>query len=56
MPFLARPDGCRLYHEMHGSADAEALVLLEGMGGDISGWRRNLPTLSGGLRVIGPAP
>ena len=50
MPFLLRPDGCRLYHELHGSPDAEAVVLLEGMGGDIPGWRRNIPTLSAELQ------
>ena len=50
MPFLERPDGCRLYHEVHGRG--EPLVLLEGLGGDIAGWRRNIPRLAGELRVI----
>lgn len=50
MPWLERPDGCRLYHELHG--DGPPLVLLEGMGGDLPGWRRNLPTLAGRLRVV----
>lgn len=52
MPFLTRPDGCRLYHEVHGPPDADVLVLLEGMGGDIPGWRRNIPTLAAELRVV----
>jgi pimeloyl-ACP methyl ester carboxylesterase len=52
VPFLTRPDGCRLYHELHGSPGADAIVLLEGMGGDIPGWRRNIPTLATELRVV----
>jgi 3-oxoadipate enol-lactonase len=52
VPVLVRPDGCRLYYEVHGSADAPPIVLLEGMGGDIPGWRRSIPTLSTELRVI----
>jgi pimeloyl-ACP methyl ester carboxylesterase len=50
MPFLERPDGCRLYYEIHG--DRSALILLEGMGGDIPGWRRNIPHLSAHHGVI----
>src|SRR5688572_32052322 len=41
-----RPDGVRLYHELHGSELAPPLILLEGMGGDIRGWRRNIPVLA----------
>ncbi len=52
MPVLTRPDGVRLYHELHGPADAQPLILLEGMGGDIPGWRRNIPVLARELRVI----
>jgi pimeloyl-ACP methyl ester carboxylesterase len=52
VPFLDRPDGARLYHEVHGRADGEPLVLLEGLGGDIGGWRRNLPRLAAELRVV----
>ena len=52
MPFLERPDGCRLYYERHGPDDGPSLVLLEGMGGDIPGWRRNIPDLAGRYRVI----
>jgi pimeloyl-ACP methyl ester carboxylesterase len=52
MPVLSRPDGVRIYHEVHGSDDSPPLILLEGMGGDIPGWRRNIPVLSRELRVI----
>jgi pimeloyl-ACP methyl ester carboxylesterase len=47
-----RPDGARLYHELHGDPKAEPLVLLEGMGGDIPGWRRNIPHLAEELFVV----
>lgn len=51
MPYLVRPDGCRLYHELHGPRGerpgaGSPLILLEGLGGDIPGWRRNIPRLS----------
>ena len=52
MPVLTRPDGVGLYHELHGPVDAPPLILLEGMGGDIPGWRRNIPVLAHALRVI----
>ena len=52
MPVLTRPDGVRLYYELHGPDDAPPLILLEGMGGDIPGWRRNIPELASELRVI----
>jgi pimeloyl-ACP methyl ester carboxylesterase len=52
MPYVERPDGCRLYFELHGPAEGTHLVLLEGLGGDIPGWRRNVPHLSQRYRVI----
>jgi pimeloyl-ACP methyl ester carboxylesterase len=54
MSFLHRPDGSRLYYEVHGPASAPSvpLVLLEGLGGDISGWWRNIPRLSERRTVI----
>ncbi len=54
MPYLTRPgpDGARLYHEEHGDPSHEAIVLLEGMGGDIPGWRRNVPHLAARLLVV----
>ncbi|MDP9300725.1 MAG: alpha/beta hydrolase [Actinomycetota bacterium] len=51
MPSLVRPDGCRLHYELAGDPGSQALVLLEGIGGDIAGWRRNIPTLATALRV-----
>ena len=44
MSFVEGPDGCRLYVETHG--EGSPLLLLEGMGGDLPGWRRNIPTLA----------
>ncbi|MBI2238104.1 MAG: alpha/beta fold hydrolase [Actinobacteria bacterium] len=52
MSELRRPDGCRLYYEAHGRPGAEPLVLLEGMGGDIPGWRRNIPHLAAELFAV----
>jgi 3-oxoadipate enol-lactonase len=52
MPVFTRPDGVRLFHELYGPEDAPPLILLEGMGGDVPGWRRNIPVLAGELRVI----
>lgn len=52
MAHLTRPDGCRLHFELHGPPDAPPLVLVEGMGGDIPGWRRNVPHLAAGHRLI----
>jgi 3-oxoadipate enol-lactonase len=52
MPWLSRPDGCRLYYELHGPPGGIPLVLLEGMGGDIPGWRRSIPRLAERRRVI----
>jgi pimeloyl-ACP methyl ester carboxylesterase len=50
VPFVDRPDGARLFYESHG--DGPPLLLLEGMGGDIPGWRRNVPTLATRHRVV----
>jgi pimeloyl-ACP methyl ester carboxylesterase len=52
MPYHVRPDGCRLYYEVHGRAHTPPILLLEGLGGDIPGWRRNLPRLSRRHRVV----
>ncbi|MBI4260091.1 MAG: alpha/beta fold hydrolase [Actinobacteria bacterium] len=51
MAWVERPDGCRLYLETHGDPSREPMVLLEGMGGDLPGWRRNLPRLAAELHV-----
>jgi pimeloyl-ACP methyl ester carboxylesterase len=52
VPSFERPDGCRLYFEEHGPKNGRVLVLLEGMGGDIPGWRRNIPRLAERRRVV----
>jgi pimeloyl-ACP methyl ester carboxylesterase len=52
MPFLQRSDGCRLYFEVYGPSEGATLFLLEGRGGDIPGWRRNIPRLSERFRVV----
>jgi 3-oxoadipate enol-lactonase len=50
--FVRRPDGVRLYYEVHGDPGREPLILLEGMGGDVPGWRRNVPHLAAELFVV----
>jgi pimeloyl-ACP methyl ester carboxylesterase len=52
MSWYERPDGCRLYHELHGPEAGPPLLLLEGLGGDIPGWRRNIPHLAERYRVV----
>ena len=52
MSRLRRPDGCSLAFEVHGAPDAASMILLEGLGGDIPGWRRNIPHLASALRVV----
>ncbi|GIU98622.1 MAG: alpha/beta hydrolase [Actinomycetota bacterium] len=49
---VARPDGARLYVEVHGEPGDEPLVLLEGMGGDIPGWGRTIPRLAAEHLVV----
>ena len=52
MPLLVRPDGCRIHYELFGDPASPVLTLLEGIGADIAGWRRSIPTLAGELRVV----
>lgn len=52
MPIYQRPDGCRLYYELNGPEGEPPLILLEGLGGDIPGWRRNIPHLASRYRVV----
>ncbi len=52
MALVERPDGARLNLETHGDQRREPLVLLEGLGGDLPGWRRNVPHLAAELFVI----
>lgn len=49
---VTRPGGVRLYLERHGDPSGPPLVLLEGMGGDLPGWRRNIPTLASACFVV----
>jgi 3-oxoadipate enol-lactonase len=51
VPFLARPDGCRIHYELAGDPDAPPLMILEGVADAVDGWRRNVPTFSAELRV-----
>jgi pimeloyl-ACP methyl ester carboxylesterase len=51
MPSLVRPDGCRIHYEVFGGPGSPVLTLLEGIGGDIAGWR-SIPALAGELRVV----
>jgi 3-oxoadipate enol-lactonase len=52
MPSLVRPDGCRIHYELFGDGGSPVLILLEGIGADIVGWRRNIPTLASELRIV----
>lgn len=52
MPFVSCPDGARIHFEPAGDPSRPALLLLEGMGGDIPGWRRNVPHLAAETFVI----
>jgi len=52
VPILERPDGARLYYEVAGDPRRPPIVLLEGLGGDVVGWRRTLPHLAAELFVI----
>jgi pimeloyl-ACP methyl ester carboxylesterase len=52
VPELTRPDGCSLYYETDGPRDGRPLLLVEGLGGDIPGWRRNIPALAEELFVV----
>jgi len=50
VPFLRRPDGCRIRYELTGDAGAPILIL-EGVADRIAGWRRSVPTLARELSV-----
>ena len=52
MPFVTRPDGARIHYEVAGDPRRPPLILLEGMGGDIPGWRRNIPHLAAETFVV----
>jgi pimeloyl-ACP methyl ester carboxylesterase len=52
VPFVSRPDGAKIHYQLAGDPRRQPVVLLEGMGGDIPGWRRNIPHLASELLVI----
>jgi 3-oxoadipate enol-lactonase len=52
MPHLERPDGCRLYFELHGGATDPPVLLLEGSGGDIPGWGATIDHLAHRFQVV----
>lgn len=52
MPTLALPDGAVLHYEIAGDPRRPALLLVEGMGGDVAGWHRNIPALSAERCVV----
>jgi 3-oxoadipate enol-lactonase len=52
VPFVERPDGARIHYEVAGDPRRPPCVLLEGMGGDIPGWRRNIPHLAAESFVV----
>jgi pimeloyl-ACP methyl ester carboxylesterase len=52
MPFVARPDGWRLFTEVSGDPRRPALVLLEGLGGDVAGWHPTVSHLARELFVV----
>ncbi|MFB7719368.1 alpha/beta fold hydrolase [Nocardia sp. NPDC056100] len=42
MPYINTPDGVRLYYETLGDPAAPPLVLIQGLGGHLLGWHREL--------------
>jgi len=52
VPSVDRPDGCRIHYHVAGEPDAPPLLILEGVGDRVAGWRRNLPTLAAELHVV----
>jgi 3-oxoadipate enol-lactonase len=49
---LIQANGADLYYEEHGQADATALVLAHGMGGNHAIWFKQLPVLGAHYRMI----
>lgn len=52
MAFFARPDGARLHYEVAGDPRRASIVLIEGLGGDASGWIRTAERLASELFVV----
>src|SRR5947209_5642491 len=47
MPFATARDGARIYFRVSGPTRAQPLVLIMGLGWDMSGWKLLLPHLTG---------
>jgi pimeloyl-ACP methyl ester carboxylesterase len=52
MSFVERPNGARLYYEVAGDPARPAILLIAGLGADVTVWRWNVPHLSARLFVI----
>jgi 3-oxoadipate enol-lactonase len=52
MPFLERPDGARIAFDVAGDPRRAALLLLGGIGGDASTWRRDIPVFASEVFVV----
>lgn len=52
MPTLTLSDGASIHYEVAGDPRRPALLLIEGMGGDIAGWHRNVPALAAERFVV----
>jgi pimeloyl-ACP methyl ester carboxylesterase len=52
VPFVERPDGTRLYVEVAGDPRRAPIVLVEGLGDAVAGWRRNVPHLATELFAV----
>lgn len=52
MPLLERPDGGRVWFEVHDRGFGPAVLLLEGLGGDAGGWGETIERLAAGRCVV----
>jgi 3-oxoadipate enol-lactonase len=50
--FLDRPDGARIHYQVAGDPGRAPIVLLEGLGGDLSGWTGTIEVLAAELFVV----
>lgn len=51
MPYVT-VDGCRLFYQWEGAADAPVLLLSHSLGSDLTMWDRQIPVFSQHLRVL----
>jgi pimeloyl-ACP methyl ester carboxylesterase len=52
MPFVPRPDGAQISYEVAGDPARPAILLVGGLGADVSAWRPNVAHLAAELFVI----